>query len=293
MTRQEFDTLISQGPVLLDGATGSNLRKSGLPRDSVAELWILDHPGVLLDLQKQYVQAGSHILYAPTFQATPLAIEKAGQDPNGTEKLIASLVTITRQASQGGALVAGDMTTMAAHIDVWEPSNRGIILENYRRQIAGLLSAGVDLIGAETLLYPHEAELIWEAAALEGVSVPMIYTFTMDGCGSLFSGADAAPVLRELEEAGAAAVGFNCVAAGEHLTALVSRLRRQVKGPLISKPNAGDPVVAENGEVCYPMGKEDFARLQKNAFEFGATILGGCCGTDPAFIKTMVTALGV
>lgn len=293
MTRREFDLLCSQDPVLLDGATGSNLRKSGMPKGAVAELWILEHPQALLDLQRQYVEAGSRILYAPTFQATPLAMEKAGLGSKETEKIISDLVSLTRKACDKTTLIAGDMTTMAATLDVWEPSNRAIILENYRRQISGLLNAGVDLIGAETLLYPHEGELIWEAAALEGVTVPMLYTFTMDNYGCLFSGTDAAPILRELEEAGAAAVGFNCVAAGENLTALVSRLRRHIKGPLISKPNAGDPVVTENGEVCYPMNPNTFSRLQRKAFDFGAALLGGCCGTDPFFIRALANELDI
>lgn len=292
MTKEDFEQLLENKPVFLDGATGSNLRKAGMPKDAVAELWILRHPKELSALQRQYVDAGSQIIYAPTFQATPLAMEKAGLSPRETEKLIQSLVSITREAVQGRALVAGDMTTMAASIDVWDHSNRAVILENYRRQIAGLLNAGVDLIGAETLLYPHEGELIWEAAALEGVTVPMVYTYTMDCYGCLFSGADSTPVLRELEEAGAAAVGFNCVAAGENLPALVSRLRRQIKCPLVSKPNAGDPRVLENGEVLYPMEKETFADLQKKAFEFGASILGGCCGTNPAFIRELRERVG-
>ncbi len=287
MTRREFEQLLSHAPVLLDGATGSNLRNAGMPRDAVAELWILEHPQVLLDLQRRYVEAGSQVLYAPTFQAVPIAMEKAGLSPAETEGVIARLVSLTKEAAEGKALVAGDITTMAAFLDVWEPSNREVIVENYRRQIGGLLNAGVDLLGAETLLYPHEAELIWEAAALEGVNIPMLYTFTMDAYGCLFSGREAGPVLRELEEVGAAAVGFNCVAAGENLGALVSRLRRHVKGTLISKPNAGDPVAREDGQVVYPMKPREFAALQKQAFEMGATILGGCCGTDPSFIHEM------
>ena len=104
----------------------------------------------------------------------------------------------------------------------------------YRRQIRGLLDGGADLLAAETLLYPVEGEAIQAAAELEGAKCVM-YSFTMQPDGALFSGRDAGSVLRELEEAGAAAVGFNCVAASEHLPGLVSRLRRQVKGPFLAK----------------------------------------------------------
>ena len=130
MTKQDFEQLLENKPVFLDGATGSNLRKAGMPRDAVAELWISEHPQVLQALQQQYVAAGSQILYAPTFQATPTAMAKAGLSPKETENLIARLVSITREAAGGKALVAGDMTTMAASIDVWDHSNRAVILEN-------------------------------------------------------------------------------------------------------------------------------------------------------------------
>ena len=105
--------------------------------------------------------------------------------------------------------------------------------------------------------------------------------------GALFSGQEAGPVLRELEEAGAAAVGFNCVAAGPALPALVSKLRRYVRGPLVSKPNAGNPTVSPEGRVVYPMGPEEFARLQAEACRMGAGLLGGCCGTTPAYLSAL------
>ena len=111
--------------------------------------------------------------------------------------------------------------------------------------------------------------------------------------GSLFSGMDAIGVLRELEEAGAAAVGFNCVAADEFMPALVSKMRRRLKGPIICKPNAGIPMIVEGGIAEYPMGPEEFAQIQKNCFEMGASLLGGCCGTAPEFIRAMVDTIGV
>jgi len=279
----------TSAPIVLDGATGSVLRQWGMPKAASTELWVLDNPQLLIRLQEQYVEAGSQVLYAPTFRATPVALEKAGREKD-TEKLCASLIALSRKAADGRALVAGDMTTMAGDLDVWDMESHPRMLEGYRRQIRGIVDGGADLIVAETLLYPHEAEMIWEAAALEHTELPMLYSFTMDPSGALFSGRDAGPVLRELEEAGAAAVGFNCVAAGEQLGALVSRLRRYVRGPLASKPNAGNPVIRENGQVDYPMMPREFARYQQEAYTLGATLLGGCCGTDPEYIRQLRTA---
>lgn len=290
MTRNEFTAWVEQGPVLLDGATGTCLQKMGMPRGAATELWVEQNPQALLELQSAYVQAGSRILYAPTFQATPVALEKENRAAD-TERLNGWLVRLSRQAAGGAAYVAGDMTTMAGVLDAWDTACYDTMVEAYRRQIVGLLDGGADLLVAETLLYEQEAEAVLQAAALEGADVPVLCSFTMELSGSFFSGRDAGPVLRSLEELGAAAVGFNCVAAGEGLDALVSRLRRFVTVPLISKPNAGNPTVGGDGQVNYPMAAETFAALQLQAGRQGAALLGGCCGTSPEFIRAMARQL--
>jgi 5-methyltetrahydrofolate--homocysteine methyltransferase len=116
-----------------------------------------------------------------------------------------------------------------------------------------------------------------------------MYTFTMQPDGSLFSGRDAGKVLRELEEAGAAAVGFNCVAADMMTPYLVSKLRRDVKGPLVCKPNAGVPVIGDDKIPHYPMSPAEFAAIMTDCVKMGATLLGGCCGTAPEFIAAVRT----
>ena len=281
LTKEEFQKLLSSGPLLLDGATGSNLMKVGMPKGCCTEEWILANPDTLVTLQRRYAQAGSKILYAPTFQAQPIALERVKLDRQ-TEIINAQLVSLSRSAAPG-ILVAGNLTTLAAFCDSWDEGNFDLLVENYRRQIRGLIDGGADLLAAETLLYPQEAETIFTAAELEGAGASM-FTFTMQPDGALFSGRDAAPVLRELEEAGAAAVGFNCVPAGKLLPGLVSKLRRSVKGPLICKPNAGDPVIGEDGLAHYPMAPDEFAGILKDCHVAGAAILGGCCGTTPEHI---------
>lgn len=291
MKKQEFAALTARGPVLLDGATGSMLLRRGMPKGTPTELWADSHPEALLELQRAYAQAGSRILYAPTFQAQPVALEKYGMAEE-TEALNARLVRLTRQAAGKGILVAGDLATMAGTLESWDGACFQRMVELYRRQIAGLLQGGADLLAAETLLYPQEAEAVLTAAELEGGDVPVLYTFTMQPDGCLFSGTEAGPVLRELEQAGAAAVGFNCVAASGQLPALVSKLRRSVKGPLISKPNAGNPTISPQGQAVYPMGPGEFADLQAQAAALGANLLGGCCGTTPEFIRALADHLG-
>ena len=135
-------------------------------------------------------------------------------------------------------------------------------------------------------MYPQEAEAIFTAAELEGAEA-VLYTFTMQSDGSLFSGRDVAPVLQELEEAGACAVGFNCVAADNMTAGLVSRLKRYVKGPLVCKPNAGNPVIGPDNLPIYPMNPQEFAGIIADCADMGANILGGCCGTTPAHIAAV------
>lgn len=281
LTREEFHEKIAGGLRFLDGATGSNLQKAGLPRGCCTEQWVLDNPEPLLTLQRRYAEAGAQILYAPTFQAQPIALERVGLGEQ-TEAVNAKLVSLTRQAAPG-CLVAGDLTTLAAFTDSWDPAKFDLLVENYRRQIRGLTDGGVDLLAAETLLYPQEAEAILTAAELEGAGAAL-YTFTMQADGSLFSGMDAGPVLRELEQSGAAAVGFNCVAADRMTPYLVGRLRRYVRGPLVCKPNAGMPVIGETGLPEYGMTPDAFAEVIAACAAEGATLLGGCCGTTPAHI---------
>ena len=284
LTKTEFSELLSRGPLLLDGATGSNLQKMGMPRGCCTEEWILNHPEAILDLQRRYAEAGSHIVYAPTFQAQPIPLSQVRLDRQ-TEAINAMLVALSKKAAPG-LLVAGDLTTMATFIDSYDTALFDTMVENYRRQIAGLLEGGADLLAAETLLYPQDAEAILTAAELEGAQTVM-YTFTMQPDGSLFSGMDAGKVLRELEESGAAAVGFNCVAADMMTPYLVSRLRRSVKGPLICKPNAGIPVIKPGNVVEYPMTPDEFAGIVGECHAMGAKILGGCCGTAPEYIAAV------
>ncbi len=288
LSTAEFQQMIQEGLCLLDGATGSNLRLAGMPKGVSTELWVLENPEPLVSLQRAYAQAGSRIIYAPTFQAQPIALKAHGMDHH-TERINASLAALSRSAAPD-CLIAGDLTTLAAYCDSWDPENFDLLVENYRRQIRGLLDGGVDLLVGETLLYPQEAEAIFTAAELEGAGASM-YTFTMQADGSLFSGAPVGPILRELEKAGAAAVGFNCVAADEMTPALVSRLRRELKGPLICKPNAGNPVINAQGIAEYPMEAEEFSRILLQCRENGAQLLGGCCGTTPDFLAAIHRAL--
>lgn len=284
LSKEQLQEKIANGLRFLDGATGSNLRLAGMPKGCCTEQWILENPLPLVKLQRAYAQSGSQIIYAPTFQAQPIALQTVGLERQ-TEAINAALVSLSRSAAPD-CLIAGDLTTLTAFCDSWNPDNFDLLVSNYRRQIRGLIDGGCDLLVGETLLYPQEAEAILCAAELEGAGAAM-YSFTMQLDGSLFSGRDAGPVLRGLEEAGAAAVGFNCVSMDMMTPYLVSRLRRHVKGPLLCKSNAGNPIIDEDGIAQYDMTPSQFKALAQDCLNNGANLLGGCCGTNPDFIAAI------
>ena len=288
LTNEQFREKIAGGLRFLDGATGSNLRAAGMPKGCSTEEWVLCHPEVLVSLQRGYAEAGSQILYAPTFQGQPIALKAIGLDRQ-TEAINAQLVALSRSAAPG-CLIAGDLTTLAAFCDSWNPENFDLLVENYRRQIHGLMDGGADLLIAETLMYEQEAEAIFAAAQLENAGAVM-FTFTMQPDGTLFSGPDGVKVLKSLEEAGAAAVGFNCVTGDMMTPYLVTRLKQEISAPLICKPNAGLPTIDENGVAQYAMTEAEFAELMVKCADNGADLLGGCCGTTPAHIRAMISAL--
>ena len=281
LTKEEFQEALGQSVWLLDGATGSWLRKMGMPRDCATEDWVLRNPEVLVQLQQGYAQAGSRMIYAPTFQAQPIALDRIGLK-NHCHAINSQLIALSRSAAPG-CLIAGDIATLAAFCDSWDPDNFDLLVENYRVQIRGLIDGGADLLVGETLLYPQEAEAILTAAQLEDAGAVML-SFTMQSGGYLFSGQDAGPVMKQLEDWGAAAVGFNCVAADEMTPGLVSKLRRFTRLPLICKPNAGNPVINDQGQAEYTLEPEPFADIVCSCRDSGAQLLGGCCGTEPRHI---------
>ncbi len=280
LTKEQLQNRILNGLRYLDGATGSNLRNVGMPKECCTEQWVLENPEVLLQLQREYAAAGSQILYAPTFQAQPIALERIGLS-HQTEQLNAKLVALSRSAAPD-CLIAGDLTTLAAFCESWNSDNIDLLIENYRRQIRGLIDGGADLLAAETLMYPQEAEAILAATELESAGAVM-FSFVMTSDGSLYTGQDALPVLKDLSDY-AAAVGFNCVCADMMTPYLVRKLAKEIRTPLLCKPNAGNPVIAANGIAHYDMNPLEFSEILLDCKRSGAKLLGGCCGTTQAHI---------
>ena len=289
LTREEFQQKIQDGVHILDGATGSDLRAAGMPKGCCTEQWVLEDPEPLVALQRAYAAAGSQIIYAPTFQAQPIALKTVGMDAQ-TEKLNEALVALSRSAAPG-CLIAGDLTTLAVYCDSWNPDRFDLLVENYRRQIRGLIDGGADLlIERDPALCPggggHSHR---RRAGRRGSRHVLLYPAIRRGAALRRGRREGSA--RSLEAAGAAAVGFNCVAADIMTPHLVSKLRRSVKVPPICKPNAGIPTINDQGVAEYAQTPEEFTEIMLQCRDNGAALLGGCCGTTPAFIAALAKSL--
>ena len=285
MTKQEFAALAAGNRLILDGATGSNLTKAGMPKGVCTELWALEHPEAVIELQRRYIEAGSDIIYAPTFGANRASLKRFGLE-NRLAELNHELVKLSREATAGKALVAGDVTTIGYPVTEEGELSYENRVELYREQISCLVDAGVDLLIGETLLGGDEAMAILDAAAMV-CDLPVMCTLTIESDGSCYFGGNVIDIAASLEEMGAAAVGINCSCGPDQLECIVRNLRERVNIPVIVKPNAGLPVINEKGEAIYPMEPEEFGIHMKKLIELGAGIVGGCCGTDGRFIRVL------
>ena len=285
MTRNEFAARLAQGPLLLDGATGSNLMKAGMPKGVCAETWILDHPQAILDLQRAYVAAGSQVLLAPTFTAGRMYLSQHGLEGE-LKELNRCLVALSREAAQGKAWVAGDMTTMGRADVPYET-----MLEYYHEQARALAEAGVDLILCETLMGHDEAMAALEGCRMAAEELPVCCSFSVTADGMLYFGGSVYEAAPQVAEFGADAVGINCSVGPDQLESVVRALRESLTVPVIAKPNAGMPEIDDQGNAHYSMHAADFGRHMAALHRAGASILGGCCGTEPPYIAALKAAL--
>ncbi len=288
MTRQEFQKLCA-APVLLDGATGSNLMAAGMPRGVCPELWILEHPDAIHQLQTAYVEAGSQIIYAPTFGGNRINLARYGLEERIRE-LDLTLMGYAKKAAHGRALVAGDVTTTGQFMEPLGNLTYETAFDTYREQISLLAEGGADLLAVETMIHIGETCAAVDAAHAV-CDLPVMCSMTVEADGNIFTGGNIIEAAAQLEAAGADAVGINCSVGPEQMEAIIHNIRKTISIPVLAKPNAGMPIIAEDGQAVYQMEPEDFARHMMALASQGATLLGGCCGTTPAFIKALAQRL--
>ena len=287
MKKEQFQTLLQQKIIVLDGATGTNLQKAGMPTGVCPEQWILDHPDVLVDLQTDYINAGSNIVYAPTFSGNRIKLEEYGLQDR-LEEINTRLVELSKKAvARTGyrAYVAGNLTMTGRQLYPIGKLMPEELIDVYKEQIQCLVKAGVDLLVVETMMSLAEARAAL-IAAKETCDLPVIISMTYGEDGRTLYGTDPATAVVVLQSLGADAIGINCSTGPEEMIPLVEQMKQYANVPILAKPNAGMPELVD-GETVYAMTPEEFAAYGRRLVEAGAGIVGGCCGTT----KEHITAL--
>ena len=288
MKIEEFWKLTKNKLIYLDGATGSNLLKRGMPGGVCPEKWIIEHPDIFVEFQREYVEAGSNIIYAPTFTANRIKLKEYGLEDQIAE-INHQLIALSKEAAGGKALVAGDITMTGRQLAPMGDMDFEELIDIYKEQIKLIDDAGADLLVVETMMSLQEtrAALI---AAKEVCELPVMATLTFESDGRTLYGTDGVTEAVTLEKLGACAIGANCSTGPDKMIELIREISKAVSIPVIAKPNAGMPSLNEAGETVYDMDADTFAREMKKLVEAGASVLGGCCGTSPEYIQKLVEA---
>jgi methionine synthase I (cobalamin-dependent) len=280
-----LETLLRQRPVLTDGAWGTQLQSLGLPVGTCPDPWNIEHPELVEQVARAYVEAGSQVLLTNTFRANRIALRS-----HGISQSVAALnqagVAISRRAAAGRAFVfasIGPSGKLLLSGDVTSDELRTAFAEQAR----ALADAGADALVIETMTDLAEAVLAVEAARLTGLPVVACMVFDTGAARDrTMMGTTPEEAAQALTTSGAAVVGANCGQGIESYVAICRRLHAATDRPLWIKANAGLPDLV-NGRVVYPTTAEQFASFGPALVTAGASFIGGCCGTDPSFIRAL------
>lgn len=279
-----FDKL----PLILDGATGTELQKLGCTPDRCMEQWILENSESLIGLQRAYVRAGSDIIYAPTFGANRIALDKHGLGQSVREYNL-RLVELSRKAASGKAMVGGDIAPTGVPLEPYGDMREEELLGIYAQQAAVLEEAGVDLFAVETQMSGEEARVA--VCAIKSVSAkPIFLSFTCNAVGLTLYGEKFTDLLKTAQDLGVGAFGINCCGDFGLIGRLVREMSAVSKIPLLVKPNAGMPRIID-GRPVFDLTPAEFSRQMAELKSLGASVLGGCCGTNMHHISALVDSI--
>ena len=275
-------------PIILDGATGTQLQKRGYTSDNSPEKWVLEHPEAYMDAQRGYIESGSNVIYAPTFTASRVKLEEYGIFGE-VEELNRRLVALARETAQGRAYVGGDMSPTGKFLYPLGDMTFEEMVEVYTEQVRALESAGVDFYIIETMTSVPDARAA-VIAVKENSRKPVLVTFTCDGGGKTLSGSDVTAAIVIMQGMGVDAVGLNCSSGPDDMLVQLRRMSEYAELPLIAKPNAGMPQIV-GGKTVYDCPPEVFSAHVSEMAECGVMLFGGCCGTEKEHIAALKTAL--
>lgn len=271
-------------PLILDGATGTQLQKRGYGGGMCAEEWLLSHPEAIKEVQRLYVENGSDIVYASTFGGNRVKLEE-NKLFNKVDSINKELVGFSKEAVAGSAFVAGDLAPTGQFLAPLGDMPFDEMVEVYEEQAKALEEAGVDLFVIETMMTVPEARAA--VLAVKNVSKkPVFVSFTCDNKGKTLTGTDVTAALLIMQGMGVDAFGLNCSVGPDDMLVQLRRLSEYAEVPLIAKPNAGIPELVD-GKTIYSCTPEEFSKYLKDFAQAGVAIFGGCCGTTEDHIKAI------
>ena len=279
--------LLKKKILLLDGATGTELQRRGLPSGVCPEAWCVDHPEVIQAIHRAYADAGADIVYACTFGANRPKLGEYGiDDVRGVNRELARLA---KAALGRTILVAGDIGPTGRFVEPFGELEFERAVDLFKEQVRGLLEGGVDLFVIETMMDIQEARAAL-LAVRESADFFTMVTMTYEKEGRTLNGTDPVTALITLQSLGADAVGCNCSTGPDGMIPLIAAMKPRATVPLVAKPNAGMPRLAGR-ETVFDMSPPAFAAFAKPFAEAGVNLIGGCCGTTPAHIGALKRAL--
>ncbi len=283
MNKKEFRNLLERGLVILDGATGTELSKRGMPAGVCPEIWCIENEGAVKDLQQKYISAGSNIIYAPTFGGNRCKLEEFGLEARLHE--INSVLASMSKKNAGSAFVFGDLAPTGKFVEPFGDLSFEDAVAIYREQVLALIDGGVDGFVIETMMDIQESRAAL-LAVKEACDLPVMVSMTYEAGGRTLNGTDPVSALVTLQSLGADAVGCNCSTGPADMLNIIRGMRDFAKVPLLAKPNAGMPKL-KDGVTFFDMGADEFASYTDDFIAAGVNIMGGCCGTTPEHIAAL------
>jgi methionine synthase I (cobalamin-dependent) len=283
--------LVASGPVLADGAWGTELQQRGLAPGDCPDSWNLLRPEAVEQVARAYVEAGSRVILTNTFRGNRVAL--AG---HGLEDVAFAInragASISRRAADGAAIVFASIGPTGKMLAAGEITPE-LAAQVFEEQAVALAEGGADALLIETMSDPDEASIALASARKTGL--PSIVSFTFDSGRNkdrTMTGATPEQAARRLTEAGADAVGANCGTGIPEYVAVCRRLRAATSLPIWIKANAGLPEM-DDGHLRYRTTADQFASHLPALVEAGANFIGGCCGTTPEFIRAAHACLSL
>jgi len=278
-----INNILKRRAIILDGACGTSLHGMGMPAGVLPELWCLENPGILSKLHKNYIDAGSDIIYSATFGANRVKIEDKKVNIVALNKRLALIAKDAAASSK--VLVAGDISSTGRFVKPFGELDFNEAVDIFKEQVKGLLKAEVDLFVIETMMDIQEARAAL-LAVREMSNKFTIVTMSYEKSGRTLNGTDPLSALITLESLGASAVGANCSSGPVDMKKVILKMKDYARVPIVAKPNAGMPKMIANKTV-FDMSEDRFAKAGKSLVLSGVSIIGGCCGTEPKHIEAL------